>query len=98
MLKLSLAATALMIVGSLLAPPQAAAAGRYSGPVTSPISPYPIPFPTKLPKPPLGGTNCTGVEQCATAGPIAPIVPPRLPLLGTDCTGKEQCLTAPSKF
>jgi hypothetical protein len=97
MLKLTLAATALMIVGSLLAQPQAAAAGRYTGPVTSPIYPYPIPFPTKLPKPPrLGGTDCTGVEQCATAGPIAPIVPRRLLPLGTDCSGVEQCATAPA--
>jgi hypothetical protein len=73
MLKLTLAAAALMIVGSLLVQPQAAA-GRYTGPVTSPIYPYPIPLPTKLPKPRLGGTDCTGVEQCATA-PIAPIAP-----------------------
>jgi hypothetical protein len=94
MLKLTLAATALMIIGSLLAPPQAAAAGRSPGPVTSPIYPYPIPFPTKLPRLPLGGTDCTGVKQCASA----PIVPLRPPLLGTDCTGKEQCLSAPSKF
>jgi hypothetical protein len=72
MLKLTLAAAALMIVGSLLAQPQAATAGRYTGPVTSPICPYSIPLPTKLPKPRLGGTDCTGVEQCATA----PIVPP----------------------
>jgi hypothetical protein len=64
-----------MIVGSLLAQPQAAAAGRYTGPAASPIYPYPIPLPTKLPKPRLGGTDCTGVEQCATA-PIAPIAPP----------------------
>jgi hypothetical protein len=75
MLKLTLAAAALMIVGSLLAQPQAATAGRYTGPVTSPIYPYSIPLPTKLPKPRLGGTDCTGVEQCATA-PIVPIVPP----------------------
>jgi hypothetical protein len=94
MLKLTLAATA-MIVGSLLVQPQATAAGRYPGPVT--VYPFPIPLPNKLPLPaPFPVDACKGIAAyaCGNLSPLPPIAPPRLPP-SDPCKGLEQCAVAP---
>lgn len=94
MLKFTLAATAaLMVVSHLLVPPQAAAAVRSPGPVT--MYPAPIPYPTKLPTPPLYPVDtCKGAAGNACATPLAPIAPPALQP-SDPCKGVEQCASAP---
>jgi hypothetical protein len=94
--KRTIAATGLMIVGLLFAPPPAMAAGRSLGVVA-------MPYPGKLPMPGIIPLNpCTGVDQCVTAPDRSrhPLPPIRLPgASGSDpCKGVEQCLTGPARL
>jgi hypothetical protein len=91
MLKLTLAATAL-IVGSLLIQAQATAAGRSAGPVT--VYPFPIPLPNKLPLPGLFPVDtCKGAAANACATPFAPAVRSSDP-----CKGVDQCASKPIRI
>ena len=101
MLKLTFAATALIIVGSLLVPPQATAAGRSPSPV--PAYPFPIPFPGKHPAPRLFPVDpCKGVEQCISAPIRTPTPEPPIALPRSQprdpCKGVEMCISAPIRL
>lgn len=95
MLKLTLAATSLVIVGSLLVAPHAIAAGRSPSSVT--LYPVPSPLPSKLPVPglfPIDGCNGVALVACARPNFLPPIVQPGLQP-SDPCKGRELCISGP---